>query len=221
MTTQLSPDRVGLPPPHKMDLIDAHRVVGWIRGDAVGFRGFADEVEAAHAAWVAYRTLARRLARTHGTRPIPIDTEPLALQRRGDQEVILASNRHIAVLVRPGAESASGPDSFGFEIRVPPPADELRVRAMAHLMYRTLRRSGLRWGMWRPAAVRVDGAALARPGVDRANDRANDSTVGESGVAAHPRRRAWRAPALPWRRSRRARSLDTRSSSTPSNGSRR
>jgi hypothetical protein len=44
--------------------------------------------------------------------------------------------------------SDSGPDSFGFEIEVPPPDDELSVWSMAHLVYRTLRRSGLRWAMW-------------------------------------------------------------------------
>src|SRR5690606_22170706 len=127
-----------------LDLIDAGRAVGWIIDHTVGFRGFADEMDAAHAAWVAHRTLSRRLALTHGTRPVPVDTEPLALERRGHEEAILASGRPIAVLVRPGAASASGSDSFGFEIRIPPPADELRVRAMANLIYRTLRKSGIR-----------------------------------------------------------------------------
>ena len=80
MTAQLSPNRVALPPPLEMDLVHAEREVGWISRDRVGFRGFADELEAAHAAWVAHRTLARRLARTHGTRPLPIDVEPLSIR---------------------------------------------------------------------------------------------------------------------------------------------
>ena len=155
MTTQFAPDHLALAPPLELDLIDADRAVGWIADDVVGFRGFADEVEAAHAAWVAYRALARRLARTHGTRPVPIDSEPLALQRHGGQEVILASGRPIAVLVRPGVESASGVDSFGFEIRIPPPAGEFRVRVKANLMYRTLRKSGLRWALWRSVTGRT------------------------------------------------------------------
>jgi hypothetical protein len=132
------------------DLMDGDRVVGWASGRTVGFRGFADEHEAVHAAWVAYRTLARRVARREGTRPIPVDTVPLRLVWRDGREVILASGRMIGTLVRPGAKSRSGAHSFGFEVEVPAPADELMVRAKAHLMYRTLRRSGIRWGMWRP-----------------------------------------------------------------------
>src|SRR5512132_1086655 len=165
MTTRVR-ERLALPPPLSLTLHDGDRTVGWVRGDAVGFHGFADATEAAHAAWVAYRALARRHARTHGTRPPPIDTEPLALHRRGDEESILASGRPIATLVRPDPDGSSGADSFGFEIRVPHPADELRVRALGHLMYRTLRKSGVRWAMWRPAvstAPPAAQAAAARP----------------------------------------------------------
>src|SRR3954467_1061033 len=105
MTTQLLTNRLALPPPPDLALLDGERRVGWIIRDAIGFRGFADETEAAHAAWVSYRALSRRLGRPHGPRPTPIDTEPLALRRHGDAELILASGRPIATLVRPGAES--------------------------------------------------------------------------------------------------------------------
>jgi hypothetical protein len=220
--TAPSPNRLGVPPPVKLDLIDSGRVVGWITGNVVGFRGFGDEVEAAHAAWVAYRTLARRLARRDGRRPPPVDTEPLALQRRGDQEVILVGRKAIGTLVRPGAESPSGPDSFGFEISIPPPADELRVRGMAHLIYRTLRKSGVRWALWRPGVESVtrrpqepsrqahnvaqageysEADVQSAPG-DGA-DRANNQNGGESDVTPRHRQRAWWLPALPWRRARR------------------
>lgn len=164
MTTQLSPGDLGLPPPQLwLELSDAGRAVGWAASDVIGFRGFADEVEAAHAAWVAYRTLARRLARRNGARSIPIDTEPLTLRRFADQDAILASGREIGVLVRPGEESRSGPDSFGFEIRIPSPVGELRLRAKAHFVYRTLRKSGVRWAMWRPEPVPTP--AVAAPAV--------------------------------------------------------
>jgi len=136
-------------PPFAADLMDRDRVVGWASGRTVGFRGFADEHEAMHAAWVAYRTLARRVARRRGTRPVPIDTVPLRLVWRDGREVILASGRVVATLIRPDAKSRSGANSFGFELEIPAPADELMVRAKAHLMYRTLRRSGIRWAMWR------------------------------------------------------------------------
>ncbi len=152
MSTQLSPDRLAVPPPPTFHLDDADRSVGWITGDRVGFRGFATDEEAAHAAWVAYRTLTRRLARSHGLRPVPIGTEPLALQRDGDRWLIAASGGPIATLVEPDRITANEHDSYGFELAIPPPVDELLVRAMANLIHRTLRKSGLRWGS-RPARV--------------------------------------------------------------------
>ena len=153
MTTQLMRDLHAQPPPFEMDLVDADRMVGWVVDQAIGFRGFEDETEATHAAWVAHRTLARRLARTHGTRLVPIDIEPLALKRndRGDGEVILASNRPIASLIRPGGHSRVG-DSFGFELAVPAPTSEFQLRGLAYLIYRALRKSGVRWAIWRPGA---------------------------------------------------------------------
>src|SRR3712207_2312143 len=105
MTTQLAPNSMSLPPPLQLDLLDGARLVGWVKGPAIGFRGFANENEAAGAAWVAHRTLARRLARRHGGPVPPIDVEPLSLVQDGDRSVILASGRSIATLVRPGAGS--------------------------------------------------------------------------------------------------------------------
>jgi hypothetical protein len=173
MTTQLAPNSMSLPPPSslELDLLDGDRAVGWITGSAVGFRGFANETEAAHAAWVAYRALTRRLARRHGGRPAPIDVEPLAIARDADRETILASDRPIATLVRPSTHSRSGPETFGFEIPVPVAADELAMRSKAYLMYRTLRKSGLRWAMWdkrravtpRPAVARRQPASVPAP----------------------------------------------------------
>jgi hypothetical protein len=164
MPTQLvrnidhSSDHLALPPPHSFQLIDAEHVVGWVKGVKVGFRGFLDEHEAAHAAWMAYRTVARRMARKYGTRRIPIDSEPLALARRSGEDAIHAGNREIATLVRPG-DHRVGADSFGFEISIPSAADEVTIRAKAFLIYRTLRKSGLRWSLWRPAAAATGGAA--------------------------------------------------------------
>ena len=150
MTTMLSPERLAVPPPRLADrqamhLMDADQRVGWIDGDRVGFRGFATDEEAAHAAWFAYRTLTRRLARSHDLRPLPIGSEPLALQRDGHDELIVASSGPVARLVRPVDDGPGGGDSYGFELSIPQPADELLVRAMSHLIYRTLRKSGVRW----------------------------------------------------------------------------
>ncbi len=204
MTPQLSANPPTTRPPLTLDLVDGDRAVGWVHGDVVGFRGFADESEAAHAAWVAYRTLLRRLARSNGVRPAPIGIEPLALARHGDEERILASGHPIARLVRPRHEDG---DSVGFEITVPAPADEIRVRAMGHLIYRTLRKSGLRWAMWTPAPEPLAATATeasAHRAADGAPVTANPNDGGESNVAAHRGRTPWRVRLLPSRDPRRA-----------------
>jgi hypothetical protein len=163
MTTQLAPNTMSLPPPAQphLDLLDGNRLVGWVRGLALGFLGFANESEATGAAWVAYRTLARRLARRHGGRPAPIDVEPLSVGQDGDRTVILASGRPIATLVLPGVDSLSGPHSFGFEIQVPHPGDELSMRSLAYRVYRTLRKAGVRWAISKKR--RVDTRRMAAP----------------------------------------------------------
>ncbi len=150
-TTQL-----GLPPPGALELIDGDRVVGWVKNNRVGFLGFGSADEAAHAAWVAYRTMSRRLARRTGARPVPIDVEPLAIHRSGDLEMIAASGREFARLVRFAPEDGEGSPNVGFEITVPSVQAELDVRAKAYAMYRTIRKSGIAWEMWRriPAAPR-------------------------------------------------------------------
>jgi hypothetical protein len=137
MTTQMAP-------PLDLDLLDGSRIVGWVRGWTVGFRGFANENEAAGAAWIAYKALARRLAHRHSGPPAPVDVEPFSLKQVGDLKVLLASGRPFATLIAPSVESLSGPGSFGFEIEVPQPADELSMRSLAYRIYRTLRASGVR-----------------------------------------------------------------------------
>jgi hypothetical protein len=133
------------PSSSELELRAGGRAVGWIRGQVVGFRGFANETEAAQAAWVAHRALARRAERRHGGPPAPLEMEPLAIARDAERETILAGDQPIATLVRP---SADGPESFGFEIQVPVVSDELAIRSKAHLLYRRLRNSGLPWATW-------------------------------------------------------------------------
>lgn len=167
MTHQQRAHHLGLPPPAEWNLYDGDRVVGWTRANAVGFLGFADQTEAVHAAWVAYRALSRRLARDHGSRPVPIDVAPLSIRHTDNGAAsILAGGRAIAELVRPGMGGVPAEGTFGFAIEIPEPADELRVRAMAHLMYRTLRKSGVRWTLWRketPAATVRQAADVRQP----------------------------------------------------------
>jgi hypothetical protein len=99
-----------------------------------------------HAAYLAHRALDHRLARRDGRRPIPVTTEPLALDHEGS---LHAAGRKIGVIVRPGFDSRSGPDSFGFELPFPEPLEEVTARAKCAHVYRALRRSGIRWSMWR------------------------------------------------------------------------
>jgi hypothetical protein len=186
-------DRLALPPPLRLDLVDDERAVGWIDDNAIAFRGFADATEAANAAWVAYRTIARRRARPHGTRPIPIDVEPLALQRVGDSEAIIASTRRIATLLRPGAESRRGEESFGFVIALPEPTSELEALALADLAYRTIRKSGVRWALWR-RDVAPQAAPMAQPNADPATDALAERTAAKRDGRGSGRRRRWSLP---------------------------
>lgn len=177
----MDPSRMAVPPPLRQDIRDADTVVGWTHGTAFGFLGFGHEDDAVNAAWVGYRTMARRFASQSGGRLLPIDTEPMSLRRSGDAELILAGGRPIATLVRPGADSPSGPDSFGFELRLPVSAGPRAMRSTTHLVYRTLRRSGIRWAMWMQQPVESattesgpTGAAVA--GAD-AHDHGADARV--------------------------------------------
>ena len=133
--------------PPAFDLLSGSHLVGWVRGSAVGFRGFADQNEAAAAAWVAYKALARRLAHRRGGPSAPIGAEPLSVEQVGDRKVLHASGRPFGTLIPPSVESLAGPDSFGFEIEVPQPAGELSMRSLAYRIYRTLQASGARWAM--------------------------------------------------------------------------
>jgi hypothetical protein len=156
------------PPTFDLDLFDGGQVVGWLTPHAVGFRGFESEGDAMHAAFLAHRTLARRLALRDGRRPIPIGNEPLRLKY---DDTVDAAGRRIAIIVRPGVGSRSGPDSFGFELPFSTPLDEVTARAKFAYLYWAVRRSGIRWAMWRSArprspaiskAVRVEPAAKER-----------------------------------------------------------
>jgi hypothetical protein len=162
-----STNQHALPPPGAVDLTDGDRVVGWVVENRVGFGGFATEQEAAHAAWVAYRTMARRRAWENGTRPLPIDIEPLTIHRRDGSDVIAASGRDVATIVRPDASRPDSVPAFGFEITLSHAADELALRANAYVMYRALRRSGIRWELWRkrtaPVAVVREATAEPKP----------------------------------------------------------
>ena len=148
MATQLTPMRSDLPPPSSYLLRD-ERPVAWLAGDCFGFFGFAHGTEAANAAWVAYRTVSRKLARVVGARPTPIDTEPLAIEWRNDRELILASGRPIAELVRPDSDAWHATRWFGFTIGLLPGLADHEKRDLLRGANHALLKSGVAWPMVR------------------------------------------------------------------------
>ena len=167
------PNRLPEPPPAPregfyLDLMDGERVIGWIAPNAIGIRGFANDVEAAHAAWVAYRTLSRHIAKRDGNAMLPIEAPPLEILDRSGERLVIADNRRIARLVDPSRDVENTTPSHAFELQLEGPRDELTVRSKAHLVYRALRRSGVRWAMWRP--VRTPAHAVAATTDEPADD---------------------------------------------------
>jgi hypothetical protein len=160
MTEQLVTSRMAQPPTFDLQLFDAERKVGWVSSRAIGFCGFESEEEAMHAAYLAHRTLSRRLAYRHGRRPVPVATEPL---RVDDEGSLQAAGRRIATILRPRADSMAGPDSFGFELPFPEPVEEMAARSKCAHLYRTLRRSGIRWAMWRTGRTPVPAKYESKP----------------------------------------------------------
>jgi len=159
-------------PPHDIKLSDAARPVGWITGNRLGFTGFADEAEASAAAWIAHVALERRHAK-RDLGPAPrAEAPPLSLARAGKEEWIEAPGRRLALLVRPDALEPQRPADeatdrtggwYGLEIVFPEDTSALTMGSSAHVIYRGLRRSGLRWSVraqnsTTPTAFRVDEA---------------------------------------------------------------
>ena len=210
MTNHTSPRSATEPitAPRSLDLLDGNRHVGWITGDDIGFRGFADATQAVHAAWVAHRALARRL----GAPATWSEPETFAIARHADRETILVDGDPIAVLVRPGADDPSGSDSFGFEIRIPERADEIFPRAMAYRMYLALRKSGTAWALWQTTSTHDTGVPEDRRSItDPTVASMNETTLNEGGdsdVSDEFRQRAHRYLPPQWGRGRRTRTRE-------------
>jgi hypothetical protein len=175
MNSSMIPGRLPEPPPaakaFDLELLDGERLVGWIAPDRIGFVGFGTEIEAAYAAHVAHRAVANRIAQRDGRRPVPVELDHLTIRRDDGQARVHASGQPIATLLHPGDDARAG-DSFAFELKLDGARDELAVRAKAHLAYRTMRRSGIRWSLWRvPAPAPLPPPA---PDVIRANSANSD-----------------------------------------------
>lgn len=166
------PLRAAVPPP-TFELTDADRRVGWVDGGTLAFCGFGDEAQAAHAAWVAHGALVRQMLEDAGAAPVPLDWQHLTLDALGDREVVCADGHEIATLLRPGSD-ARLEGRFGFALRLPPPHDEVALRATAYAIYRRLRAAGVAWAVFGrgSAGSRAPAGAPDRDGrIEVASDR--------------------------------------------------
>jgi hypothetical protein len=175
-----------------LDLMLGERRAGWIAGDRIGFVGFGDHVQAVQGAWIAHRTLMRRIAGDSGAALVPAGPIAFALEPRGAEELILANEEPIALLVRPGASRTA--KSYGFEIRVPSDPDELSLRASAYRMSLALRSSGIAWPMTRASAAPAE--VTTEQAFTSIGDVATNDTGGTNDVIDHSHQppRRWLAP---------------------------
>ena len=145
-------------PPPTYDLVDRDRLIGRVTLDSIRFFGFATADEAALAARLAHRTMLRRLARHDDRLPMRHDHETLAIDHRTVPRAVLLGGERIATILEHDGDhvmaSAAGAPGFGFALDVPAAIHALRARAIACLVYRTLRNSSVPWAMW----ARDDGA---------------------------------------------------------------
>jgi hypothetical protein len=134
-----------LPPP--LELRAADLLVGWIHGDVVRFRGFDSRRGAARAATVAHQAMVRRLARGNRETAAVTESDLDALRRSTDHTSASANGRPLTSVLGTSSDGTSdGPSGeFAFEIRVPRPVDELRMRGLAYVMHRALLSSGVAW----------------------------------------------------------------------------
>jgi hypothetical protein len=126
-------------------------------GSRLGFTGFASIAEASQAAWIAHVALERRAAKSRREAAPYLDPGALQLVRSGGSEWIESAGRRIARLVRPESDDTGhGAEPwFGVEVILPPDASDLMVGSSAHVVYRALRQSGMRWSI-RDRAIAAD-----------------------------------------------------------------
>ncbi|MEO8560804.1 MAG: hypothetical protein ABI601_01935 [bacterium] len=191
--------------PPQLELRDADRLVGWIDGDIVRFRGFGSKRGASHAGAVAHQAMLRRLAR--GSRGLASDMEANlgSVRRKTDHANARANGRPVASVLRSFLDGIGGGNTgdFAVEIRVPPPVGELRMRGMAYVMYRALRSSGVAWPLLRPATAPEAHTAMATRAAAETNESTKGITSGGSHVIQRLLGSASRAWALPWARAHR------------------
>lgn len=137
---RLTTSRMATPPPAPMDRYPEG--IGWVDAHAIGFRGFNDEQDAAHAAVVAYRAMEEHL--TGGRAFAPLDTSvPPTIARNGDIESVVVGKRPIARLIRLGSLQDGASGSIAFELEVPVPVTKRTLRSAANHLYEKMKARGV------------------------------------------------------------------------------
>ncbi len=136
-------------------LFQDEQEIGYIEGTTVGFRGFATSAEAALAASVAHRGLARRRG---GPEPSQDSLQDFLIVERGPTLHVIARAAELATL-RPPDPEGSPVAGWGFEIELLPEERlDVFATARARVMWRALRSTGihrrmLQFGAETPASV--------------------------------------------------------------------
>jgi len=124
-------------------LFDGDRAIGYIREDAVGFRGFDSQAQAAEAAYIAHRALAQRRAKALW---VPDAPEEFLVWDHDDGQYVIARSGLLARLTPPVPDAEPG--GWGFDVSLRP-EERVSVFAMsrARTMWQALRWTGLSRGM--------------------------------------------------------------------------
>jgi hypothetical protein len=149
------------PPPAAFRLLDGTGTVGWIEGPQLAFTGFNTIDEAAAAAWVAHVALERRAAKSRREAATYLEPDALQLAWSDGGEWIRSGSTRLARLIRPAEPRPEdiGGSSFAIDVALPRGDSEIEVGSSAHVVYRALRRSGVRWPIRDRPSIVSDGRA--------------------------------------------------------------
>jgi hypothetical protein len=126
--------------------INAADAGGWVRDDAIGFRGFIDERDALRAAALAHALLTQWL--DEPPRPIEGGGRTSTGQSHGivqwaTDDGLYVNGERVGRFVRPAPLRGIGARSFGFELSLPPGSRQFALR-LARRLHDTLEALGHR-----------------------------------------------------------------------------
>ena len=131
-------------PPGAMALGTGGEEIGWIHDDTITVSGYRDLTTAAHAAWVAYQAIARRLARRRdGGNALPDipEVSGLTLADAQGYQVLIGNGQQVARIRVDDSTRAEA--TFSVEVRVPQPTNPIMMNGLAYRMLRSLAGLGL------------------------------------------------------------------------------